>query len=104
MTIPILGQANSVKCVVCGGFLTANHQHIYVDADTVAFYDNTLENMLLNRCIIVNPENGDIFWGHPRLKEGYVWAPVKITHSAPHDECTGRVPHHHCENNISKEE
>jgi hypothetical protein len=97
MTIPILGQASSTKCVVCGGFLTPDHRHVYIDVDTLAFYDRVIEAMLTNRCLLVDPENGDIYYGHPKLKETHVWAPVKVTHTGPHDECGIRIPHHHCE-------
>ena len=81
MTIPILGSStgNSGRtvCVVCGGDISdPEHKHIYADVKLLNFYDDLCRDLILNGCMIIDPENGTIFWGHPRLKEGYVWAPT----------------------------
>ena len=96
MTIPILNQASSVKCVVCGGYLYEGHKHVYIDQATLDFYDTLSVEMLKTGCVLVNPENGDVLWGHPLLKEGYRWFPVKVTNIGPHDECAIPISHHHC--------
>lgn len=83
MTIPILGSsagiAGQAVCVLCGGNISdPDHKHIYADVKLLHFYDKLCEDLILNGCMIIDPESGAIFWGHPRLKEGYVWAPTPI--------------------------
>ena len=83
MTIPILGSSigsgGRTVCVVCGGNVSdPDHKHIYTDVKLLNFYDELCKNLLLNGCMVIDPENGTIFWGHPPLKEGYVWAPTPI--------------------------
>jgi hypothetical protein len=80
MTIPILGSSTGsggrTVCVVCGGDIgDPNHKHIYTDVKLLAFYDDLCKDLILNGCMIIT-EEGQIFWGHPRLKAGYVWAPT----------------------------
>lgn len=96
MSIPILGTASTTRCVVCGGFLTPQHEHVYIDKDMLSFYDKMIEGMLTNGCLLINPETGDIFYGHPLLKETHAWGAVKVTHTGPHDTCNIIIPHHHC--------
>jgi hypothetical protein len=81
MVVPILGGSPTIPtpCVLCGGNLAnPKHAHVYVDVDMLRFYELLSKAMLQNGCVQVDTDTGDIYWSHPRLKEGYAWTPLYV--------------------------
>ena len=94
MTVPIL-QPQPSPCLACKGPLTADHKHEYVDTKFLEYVDNLIGVLSQQGCILLMSD-GDLLPVHMQLIEGYAWTPVAVTHIAPHDDCTVRIPHHHC--------
>jgi len=94
MSIPILGQSSEINCVVCGGRLTPDHSHVYVDEFELKLLRAVAEMALKYQCII--PTDQGLMPAHPPI-QGLEWFPVRLTHEGPHGDCTMRFPHHHCE-------
>lgn len=96
MNVPLLSKQPEGICIVCKGFLSPNHEHVYVDTVALKAMEDALTSMVEHGCLAVL-KNGELISGHPFLSAGFMWYPVPITHVGQHDECAARVPHHHCE-------